>query len=231
MHHLRVHALAVTRAADRIASEVNAIQRDDILVAALVHDIGKLVGRAYGDYADRIDPRTTTPEKRIQQEQRELGTDHASVGGLMLHRWGLPDGLVNAVAAHHNSKAEDDVATYVRLADMIAHHAQGEPVDRSKMLELCRVCGLSANQLRDVLFDLPHSGGSERRRAEPSPLSARETQVLRILAQGKVYKRIAQARALAEHGAKPPAQGLRQVGSGGPRAGGAQSYRNGMDLS
>ena len=192
MHHSRVHALAVTRAAGRIATEVGVVQRDDILVAALLHDIGKLVlAQAHGEYTDLIDARTATPEKRVQHEQRALGTDHAGVGGLMLRRWGLPDQLVGAVAAHHTSDAEGAVATYVRLADMIAHHAQGETIDRSRMLELCGVCGLSANQLRDVLFDLPHSGGSERRRAEPSPLSARETTVLRILAQGKVYKVIA----------------------------------------
>ena len=193
MHRSRVHALAVTRAADRIARKGNVIQRDDILVTALLHDVGKLVlGLAYPDYSDLIDARTTSPENRVRQEQRELGTDHASVGGLMLQRWGLPDVLIRPVAAHHSSEAERGVATYVRLADMIAHHAQGETVDRARMLRLCRVCGLSANQLRDVLFDLPHSGGSERRRAEPSPLSPRETTVLHILAQGKVYKVIAE---------------------------------------
>lgn len=193
MHHSRVHAMAVTRAADRIATDLSVVQRDDILVAALLHDIGKLVlGRALPDYLDRIDPRAFTPEKRIQQEQRELLTDHASLGGLMLRRWGLPDRLVSAVSRHHSSSTEGDVATYVRLADMIAHHAHGDSVDRRRMLGLCGVCGLSGNQLRDVLFDLPRSGGSERRRAEPSPLSTRETTVLRILAQGKVYKTIAQ---------------------------------------
>jgi DNA-binding CsgD family transcriptional regulator len=40
-----------------------------------------------------------------------------------------------------------------------------------------------------VLFDLPHSG-SQRRRAEPSPLSRRETAVLRRLADGKLYEQI-----------------------------------------
>jgi putative nucleotidyltransferase with HDIG domain len=192
MHRSRVHAQAVTRAADRIAREVKLRQRDDVLVAALLHDIGKFVlGRARPDYADLIDARTSTPERRIRQEQRALGIDHASLGGLLLSRWGLPAGLANTVAAHHSSEAQNDVAIYVRLADMIAHHAQAEAVDRSKMLRLCHVCGLSAEALRDVLFDLPHSGGSDRRRADPSPLSSRETAVLRILAQGKVYKAIA----------------------------------------
>jgi DNA-binding NarL/FixJ family response regulator len=41
-----------------------------------------------------------------------------------------------------------------------------------------------------VLFDLPHAG-SQRRRAQPSPLSKQETVTLKLLASGKVYKVIA----------------------------------------
>jgi DNA-binding NarL/FixJ family response regulator len=142
------------------------------------------------EYANAIDT-TTTPEERIRHERRDLGIDHAGLGGLLLRRWGLPKRLAGTVAAHHSSEAADELATYVRLADMVAHHAQNDRVDRSKMLQLAHVCGLSADGLRDLLFDLPHSSGSQRRRAEPSPLSSRETAVLRILADGKVYKTIA----------------------------------------
>jgi DNA-binding NarL/FixJ family response regulator len=117
--------------------------------------------------------------------------DHASLGGLLLNRWGLPSGLERMVAAHHSCEADGEEATYVRLADMVAHHVQGEAVDRKVMLRLASICGLSAATLRDLLFDLPHSGGSDRRRAEPCPLSNRETEILRHLAQGKLYKVIA----------------------------------------
>lgn len=198
MHFSRVHSQAVTRAADRIVAELDLAQRDDILVAALLHDIGKLVlGRARSDYSAMIDNRTTSPEKRIRLEQQALGMDHASMGGLVLRRWGLPRRLADTVTAHHSAETPDEVATYVRLADMIAHHAQGETIDRDQLLRLCRVCGLSVHALTNVLFDLPQSGGSRRRRAEPSPLSTRETAVLRILAQGKVYKAIARELGLA----------------------------------
>jgi putative nucleotidyltransferase with HDIG domain len=192
MHHSRVHAQAVARAAGRISNELEPVQRDEVMVAALLHDIGKLVlGRALREDTNATE-RTTTPEERVRHERRAWGMDHASLGGLLLGRWGLPNQLASTVASHHSSEAVHDVATYVRLADMIVHHTQGEPVDRRKMLRLADGCGLSANALRDLLFDLPHAVGSQRRRAEPSPLSSRETAALRILAQGKHYKVIAE---------------------------------------
>jgi HD-like signal output (HDOD) protein len=43
MHQSRVHAQAVARAADRVARTVEVDRRDDVLAAALLHDIGKLV--------------------------------------------------------------------------------------------------------------------------------------------------------------------------------------------
>jgi putative nucleotidyltransferase with HDIG domain len=191
MHHSLVHTQAVARAADRIARELELPKRDDILAAALLHDIGKLaLGRGVRGYPSEAE-QASTPEERVRRERRAWGMDHAGIGGILLRRWGLPKRLADVVAAHHAAEAENDVATYVRLADMVAHHAQGEPVDRAKMLTLAHLCGLSAGVLREILFDLPHSGGSHRRRAEPSPLSKRETGIVRLLAEGKRYKEIA----------------------------------------
>jgi putative nucleotidyltransferase with HDIG domain len=193
MHRSLVHTQAVARAADRIARELELPDRDDILAVALLHDIGKLaLGRGFRDYPSE-EERASIPEERVRRERLARGMDHASLGGILLRRWGLPKRLSAAVAGHHVAEAENDVATYVRLADMVAHHAQGEPVDRAKMLALAHLCGLSATVLREILFDLPHSGGSHRRRAEPSPLSKRETTIVRLLAEGKRYKEIALA--------------------------------------
>ena len=191
MHRSLVHAQAVARAADRIARKLDLPRRDDLLAAALLHDVGKLaLGRGIADYPHHGD-RAGTPEARVREEQRSWNVDHASLGGLLLARWGLPAALARVVAGHHSAESDRDLATYVRLADMVAHHAQGDPVDRGKMLELANLSGLSPTALREILFDLPHSSGSQRRRAEPSPLSPRETSVLRLLADGKQYKEIA----------------------------------------
>jgi len=192
MHGFLVHAQAVGRAADRLARELDLAVRDDVLVAALLHDIGKLVlARTYAEYSSGGDP-TATPEERIRREQQAWGgVDHASLGALLLRRWGLSEQLADNVARHHSAEADHDIATYVRLADMLAHHAQGHAVDRNRLLALAHVCDLSTDSLREILFDLPHSGASDRRRAEQSPLSARQTDVLSLLGKGKRYKEIA----------------------------------------
>ena len=195
MHRSLVHAQAVARAAERIARELAMSDCDDLVVAALLHDVGKLVlSRARPDYAGATD-RTEPPEARTRYERRAWGVDHASLGGLLIRRWGLPVGLAETIAAHHTATDADEIATQVRLADMTAHHALGEAIDRNRLLALANTCGISRTALREILYDLPHADGSHRRRAERSPLSPRETQALRGLAEGKVYKAIA-----LEHG-------------------------------
>ncbi|MHB1570328.1 MAG: HD domain-containing phosphohydrolase, partial [Solirubrobacteraceae bacterium] len=108
LHQGRVHAQAVMRAADRIVRELGLARRDDVLVAALVHDVGKLVlARAYPEYSESFDVRRSTPEQRVRQEQRSPGLDHAAVGGLLMRRWGLPGQLVRTVDAHHRAQARN----------------------------------------------------------------------------------------------------------------------------
>lgn len=191
MHRSLVHAQAVARATDRIAHELKLDDRDDLIAAALLHDVGKLVlSRALPEYTGTTD-RTATPEARIRQERRAWGVDHASLGGMLIRKWGLPLSLAGRVSSHHSAQCENDVATRVRLADMVAHQALGDAVNSRKMLDLAHVCGVSPTALREILFDLPHAGGSHRRRAEPSPLTHRETAALRGLAEGKLYKTVA----------------------------------------
>jgi DNA-binding NarL/FixJ family response regulator len=80
----------------------------------------------------------------------------------------------------------------VRLADMVVHHAHGDAVERGVMLRLATRCELSVKTMREVVFDLPHSGGSERRRAERSPLSTRQTAILRLVTEGMRAAQIAE---------------------------------------
>jgi putative nucleotidyltransferase with HDIG domain len=187
----RLHALATQHAADRLASEVGYEHRDRLTVTSLLHDVGKLVlMHAYPGYVAQVRKDSQTPEKRIHQERRELGVDHALVGGVLARRWGLPPSIATAIERHHNSDAGGEAA-FVRLADMLAHYAHGAPVAPAEMLSCARTLGLGPEELRRVMYEMPTASAQRQRMVDPCPLSGRELGVLQRLAEGKVYKQIA----------------------------------------
>jgi HD-like signal output (HDOD) protein/DNA-binding CsgD family transcriptional regulator len=189
---LRVHGQTVALAADRLAEEVGFEAREDLFCAALLHDVGKLVfALAVGDADWCADTRRSTPEQRIRDERRLATLDHACLGAVLGERWGLPEHLCAAIGGHHRSDSEASLTSLLRLADIVAHYALGDAVDRRIMLRLAAILGVRGPVLRDALFDFPQGGG-QRKRVMPSPLSDRETAALRQLATGKVYKDIAE---------------------------------------
>jgi len=187
----RLHALATQHAADRVAAEVGYEHRDRLTVTSLLHDVGKLVLlHAYPGYPAQVHRGARTPEERVHQERRELGVDHALVGGVLIRRWGLPPTVAGPIERHHNPDVEGEAAL-IRLADMLAHYEQGARVSPSEMLLSARSVGLGPRELRRVMYELPSSTSQRQRHVDPCPLSARELGVLQRLAEGKVYKQIA----------------------------------------
>ncbi len=189
--HFRLHALAAQRAADRLGTEVGYNQRDRLMVTALLHDIGKLVLlQAYPGYPAQVHGNARTPEERIHRERRELGVDHALVGGVLARRWGLPSSIATTIERHHQEDVADE-AVFVRLADMLAHYAQGAPISPAELLKTAKAIGLGSTELRNVLYELPYPTTGRQRQIDPCPLSDRELEVLKRLATGNVYKQIA----------------------------------------
>ena len=187
----RLHGVATQRAADRLATEAGYEYRDRLMVTALLHDIGKLVlMHAYPGYPKQVHGPARTPEERIHRERRELGVDHALVGGVLARRWGLPASVASVIERHHADDADGEAA-FVRLADMLAHYSHGQPVSPTELLRAARAVGLGPGELRTVMYDLPYPSTDRPRAVEPCPLSARELEVLKRLAEGKVYKQIA----------------------------------------
>lgn len=189
----RLHAVATQRVSERIARESDFDgDTDALLVSALLHDIGKLVlMHAYEGYPRVVHGTARTPGERMVRERRELGVDHALVGGVLARRWGLPTSLASAIERHHSDDASGEAAV-IRLADMLAHYVDGSGVNPDELLSAARSVGMSVRQVREILYDMPLSGGGKRRVSyAPSPLSPRETDVLRELSTGKVYDEIA----------------------------------------
>ena len=192
----RRHAVATRHAADRVAEIARLADRDQLAVAALLHDVGHLVvTELYGEF-ERLDETQVPPDERIRIERRELGIDHALVGAVLVRRWGFPAGIVGAIERHHSPEAEGHAAA-IRLADLIVHYASGDAAPPEAMAEAASVLGIGRERLVPLLYEFPYAGVVRRRASDPCPLSAREIDALRGLAEGKVYKQIAQELSLS----------------------------------
>ncbi len=187
----RLHSLLVQRSAEAIAEGSGGTDPERVSVAALLHDTGRLVlAKLHGGYSERFDRRLGTPEERIVAERRELGIDHALVGGVLARRWKLSGDIAGAIERHH-SNTDGGMATVIRAADMLAAHLGGYPFNHELLIETAGSCGIDERSLGELLCDLPRAARRRRRSNGPCPLSDRELEVLRGLAEGKVYKQIA----------------------------------------
>ena len=190
----RLHAVATQRAADRLAREIGYEARDRLMVTSLLHDIGKLVlVHAYPGYPRQVHGDARTPEERLQRERRELGVDHALVGGVLARRWGLPNSIASVIERHHAEDADGEAAL-VRLADMLAHYVARAA--RSPRRSCWRRPGPSASSpasCATVMYELPLPVVRRRARARSSRARcppARST-CCAGWREGMVYKQIA----------------------------------------
>ena len=187
----RRHAVASRHAAESLADLADVPGRDELATAALLHDIGQLVlMRLYPGYQGILADREATPEQRCHAERRELGVDHTLVGGVLARRWGMPTVIASAIERHHSDQAEG-LAAAVRLSDLVVHHAAGDMISADAMTATARACGLNDAKLHQLVYEFPYAKAPRQRRGEPCPLSRREVDALRGLADGKVYKEIA----------------------------------------
>lgn len=71
---------------------------------ALLHDIGRFVMfQEAPDQLREIDEGTwDSPEQLVSLEREICGVDHAELGALACHVWGLPDEIVDVVRHHHD---------------------------------------------------------------------------------------------------------------------------------
>ncbi len=192
----RRHAVAVRDAADRIADHVRVGSRDELAVAALLHDVGRLViFQLHTDFDPTLDPRLT-PEDRLRVERRELGIDHALVGAVLARRWGVPPHVAGAIERHHAPDAQG-LAAVVRLADLVANQGAGGRVAAESLVEAGSALNIDEARVRALVYEFPYGATPRRREQEPCPLSVREIDALRGLAEGKVYKQIAQELSLS----------------------------------
>jgi HD-like signal output (HDOD) protein len=130
----QAHAMLVARITASVLPAGRTQQ--EAVTAALLHDVGKLVLIADGDrrWAQLNDQ---ARERNVPVHVVEAETDgvtHAHIGAHLLSVWGLPDGIVEAVAHHHDPSEVDGLAFDGVAAVHIANGLANElaPADESE---------------------------------------------------------------------------------------------------
>lgn len=94
--------------------------QQEAVTAALLHDIGKLVlisdGSSRWSDVNRIAGERAVPLHEVELDHD--GVTHADLGAHLLSLWGLPDGIVEAVAHHH----DPDTVAGLMLDGVVAVH-------------------------------------------------------------------------------------------------------------
>ncbi len=120
-----LHALGTACAARAVATCCRCGKPEELFIAGLLHDLGKLV-LARSEPALHADlRRRALGEQRLlfDLEREVLGFDHAEIGGLLCQRWSLPQTIAAAIHRHHAMTTPDrptPAAAAVHLADILA---------------------------------------------------------------------------------------------------------------
>jgi putative nucleotidyltransferase with HDIG domain len=186
-----LHAASVQRVAATLPEAGGVEEKDQLLTAALLHDIGKLALAGPGPPPTASGGRAPrTPERRLAQERERFGIDHAAAGGELARRWHFPLSLVEAIELHHDDRASG-VPALVRLADLLSHYREGRAVEPIILHQAALAVGLGRDALGTLMYELTYPVTQADTPSSPCPLTERELDVLRELAAGQVYKQVA----------------------------------------
>ncbi len=119
------HSMGVATAAHIIAEEIEIEDQEEVSLAGLLHDLGKVVIRVHmPDDAEAIGALVEQKGVSVRQaEQEVLGFDHAEVGQWLAESWKLPEELTEPIRWHHKPEGARQVplaTSVVHLADVLA---------------------------------------------------------------------------------------------------------------
>lgn len=142
-----------------LAKRCHVLHPERLFIAGLLHDIGLLalcVSRA--DLARKVlDTVHESGQALHVIEQIQLGFDHTDIGSELLKKWGLPEGLQDAVNGHHQpglARQSPLDAAIIHIATAFTHIAEDQE-DDSELHHVdpiaWQLSGLDASSMDEVL--------------------------------------------------------------------------------
>jgi HD-like signal output (HDOD) protein len=145
LDELQNHSMAtgaLTRAMAKAEGQDQATV-NDVFMAGLLHDLGKLVLAV--NFSEKYNQTLLTVQRENkplwEAERTTFGTSHAEVGAYLIGLWGLHDTIVEALAFHHcPAKVPGKgfhLSPIVYVADALVHeHAAGNQYEFSSRISM-----------------------------------------------------------------------------------------------
>lgn len=159
------HSLGVAVSAKVIAAHIGFQDQEEIFLAGLLHDIGKIILEQYfHDEFVQISKLVTSQDiLLVKAEEMVLGINHAILGKVLAKRWNLPATLVDTISAHHALNWAQGSEAYlqvciIHLADILARaKLLGNGGDNKIPLlnrEAWKRLGLPVNKLEPLMLEI-----------------------------------------------------------------------------
>jgi uncharacterized domain HDIG len=119
------HSMLTAMTAKRLCQNLKLPIGDVAFTAGLLHDIGKLIISIYVQEVGPYLLKKVNEAKLayVELEEKVIGYNHATVGGMLSKHWNLPDNLVTAITCHHfpsGAEAHIQLASIINVADALA---------------------------------------------------------------------------------------------------------------
>ncbi len=162
MQGLWEHSLGVALVSRRMAKELKRTDAEEVMVAGLLHDLGKVV-ISYLQPDEYGRALTAARERHVhiaEAETEVFGIDHTRVSLWLSLRWHLPKRLSDALTYHHRpdrAKEGKELTAIVHVADILArgmgYGSGGDPSMPPLHHETYHNLGLSFQQIDEILAD------------------------------------------------------------------------------
>jgi len=160
------HSLSTAIAGRQIAARIGHRDSEEVFIAALMHDVGKLVilEKLPDWYARIIEEVELNHDSFRRVESRVLRFNHCDVAAVLLDGWSFPRNLISAISSHHRPSsiqggdAVISTAQIVNLANYMAKDLgvgfDDKRVDRLSKLKSAQIMQLDDDALGELFEEL-----------------------------------------------------------------------------